>query len=613
LKSSTKFAYWGNKTDTCQVACIKAFTALWRASSFRWYFNYSNNFLDGKGYDVYHIDGNLSTDGKRSLSIHCNPLKEYNNRDDYVELNFNEGSQILYLKLTSGDAYLNMENWIDGHYRFSARLNSNFFTSNILYFDIILLDRVYATFSELERMIDNAGDGALLVLDRDYCYNGGFNGEYISINKSLTIDGRGHVLNGRFKSGIFRIESGCNVTLTNIQFKNGNSGALVSYGNLTVSDCIFTSNSADYGGAIYSLGDCSIVNSQFNDNSARYYGGSVYSLNALNITDSKFKSGGNAEIVYFAQGGGDLYLKNNRMLAGSENAAIILYDVKDRQYNLQLQLVFTTGSTVKGDYVHLCQIKDGEGNVYRLGDVNVTLMGRNGAINISLGYSRALGGYLFDTSVLDYGTYELTGSLSEGNCIVKDGILYIVRKSVISASALTKVYGNNKKLTVTLKDDKGKAIKNAYLNVKLNGKRFKIKTNSKGQASLAVKLAPKTYKATITFDGNTKYYKASKNVKVVIKKATPKMTAKKKTFKLKTKVKKYTITLKNNLGKVMKKTKVTLKIKGKTYKAKTNSKGKATFKIKNLKKKGTFKATVKYKGSKYYKSVTKKVKIRVKG
>jgi hypothetical protein len=54
------------------------------------------------------------------------------------------------------------------------------------------------------------------------------------------------------------------------------------------------------------------------------------------------------------------------------------------------------------------------------------------------------------------------------------------------------------------------------------------------------------------------------------------------------------------------------KIKGKKYKAKTNKKGKATFKIKKLTKKGTFKATVKFKGNKYYKPTSKKVKIKCK-
>lgn len=57
--------------------------------------------------------------------------------------------------------------------------------------------------------------------------------------------------------------------------------------------------------------------------------------------------------------------------------------------------------------------------------------------------------------------------------------------------------------------------------------------------------------------------------------------------------------------------KVTLKVKGKTYKATTNSKGKATFKITKLTKKGTYNAKVKYAGNAYYKSVFKSVKIKI--
>ena len=177
---------------------------------------------------------------------------------------------------------------------------------------------------------------------------------------------------------------------------------------------------------------------------------------------------------------------------------------------------------------------------------------------------------------------------------------------------LTKAYGSSKKLTVTLKDINGKAIKNAYLTVNLNGKTSKIKTNSKGQASMSIKMAPKTYIAKITYVGNDKYSSATSKVKIKITKAKPTIIAKRKTFKLKTKTKKYTITLKNNLGKAMKKIKVTLKIKGKTYKATTNKKGKATFKIKNLKKRGSYRATVKYAGSKYYKAISKKTMIIVK-
>ena len=148
----------------------------------------------------------------------------------------------------------------------------------------------------------------------------------------------------------------------------------------------------------------------------------------------------------------------------------------------------------------------------------------------------------------------------------------------------------------------------------MNGASKVLTTNSKGQCTFSIpsNLVPKTYTATITFAGKDNYLKSSKSVKVTVKKATVKMTAKAKTFKVKTKTKKYTITLKNNKGKVMKSTKVTLKVNGKTFSAKTNSKGVATFKITNLKKKGTFKATIKYAGSKYYNKLTKTVKITVK-
>jgi peptidoglycan hydrolase-like protein with peptidoglycan-binding domain len=139
-----------------------------------------------------------------------------------------------------------------------------------------------------------------------------------------------------------------------------------------------------------------------------------------------------------------------------------------------------------------------------------------------------------------------------------------------------------------------------------------LKTDSKGQVKVSTKgLAPKKYTAKITFSGNENYLKSSKSVKVTVKKAKPKITAKKKTYKTTTKTKKYTVTLKDNKGKAIKKAKLTLKVKGKTYKAKTNKKGKATFKITKLNKKGTYKATVTYKGNKYFTKASKEAKIKV--
>ena len=146
-------------------------------------------------------------------------------------------------------------------------------------------------------------------------------------------------------------------------------------------------------------------------------------------------------------------------------------------------------------------------------------------------------------------------------------------------------------------------MKNYNIIVKYGKTQKTYKTNSKGEVVL--KLKPKTYTIKVTFKGYGKYLSSSITKKVKIKKQKTTIKAKAKTFKVRNKVKKYTITLKN-----IKKAKITLKIKNKKYSAKTNNKGKAVFKLKNLKV-GTYKAKITFKGNSYYKSVKKTVKIKV--
>ena len=183
----------------------------------------------------------------------------------------------------------------------------------------------------------------------------------------------------------------------------------------------------------------------------------------------------------------------------------------------------------------------------------------------------------------------------------------------ITAPKVSAVYNVAKKLVITLTDKDGKVLANKKVTVKVGTISKTLTTNAKGQVSLNVAtLVPKTYTATVKFAGDDAYLASSVSPKVVVSKAKPQIVAKAKTFKVKTKTKKYTVTLKNNKGKVLKKVKLTLKVGKKTYKATTNSKGKATFKITKLTKKGKYTATVKFAGSKYYKALSKKVKVTVK-
>lgn len=212
--------------------------------------------------------------------------------------------------------------------------------------------------------------------------------------------------------------------------------------------------------------------------------------------------------------------------------------------------------------------------------------------------------------------------------IVTNATVSVKIQTQIAADEITATYNTNKDLVITLKDGQGKALSGFKVIVDLNGVREYV-TDASGQIKVQTKgLVPKTYTAKITFNGDDTYDKASKEVKVTVKKATPKIIAKKKTYKAKA-TKKFTITLKDNTGKPIKNAKVRLIVKKivkktkktnkktktkKKYKKnikKTNKKGKATFKVKRNKK-GKYWATVKYYGNNNYKAITKKVKITIK-
>ena len=185
---------------------------------------------------------------------------------------------------------------------------------------------------------------------------------------------------------------------------------------------------------------------------------------------------------------------------------------------------------------------------------------------------------------------------------------------IISSKNIVTSYNDNKYFVVSFKDNKGNPMKNHVVLIYYNSFRMEYNTDNNGQVKQPLKgWVPYNYnKVEVYFLGDEKYKECSKFFKIIIKKATPKLTASAKTFKKSLKTKKYTVTLKTNQNKVMKNTKLTLKVNKKTYTAKTNAKGQATFKITKLTKKGTFKATITYKGSAYYNKITKNINIKCK-
>lgn len=150
------------------------------------------------------------------------------------------------------------------------------------------------SFDDLQVEIDNAADGSILFLTRDY--NGQVDSR-IQLDKNLIIDGQNHTIDCLNEKGCSAFySSNGDITLKNLRIINANNDYSENGGAIYITDdakyticnCIFENNHADNkGGAIYSEGSLCIVNSTFLSNDATS-GGAVYVQRGLEIQNAVF-------------------------------------------------------------------------------------------------------------------------------------------------------------------------------------------------------------------------------------------------------------------------------------------------------------------------------------
>ncbi|MBO6104485.1 MAG: Ig-like domain-containing protein, partial [Methanobrevibacter sp.] len=219
-------------------------------------------------------------------------------------------------------------------------------------------------------------------------------------------------------------------------------------------------------------------------------------------------------------------------------------------------------------------------------------------------------------SINSYGIYNLLISFlgdSDYSASFAPGKV-TVNKQKASLTAPNKSYYVNavKYLKATFKDANGKLIKNKKISFIVSGKTYSAYTNSKGVATVKVKLTvAKTYVVTVNYAGDSVYSPISKSFKVYVKKVPTKLIVKNRSYKKSKKIKKLTATLKTKSGKALAKKKLTFIVNGKKYTAKTNKKGVATVKVKVSNRK-TYKFTVKFAGGSTYLKTSKKSKLKIK-
>ena len=376
------------------------------------------------------------------------------------------------------------------------------------------------TFSELQSMIYSAPEGSTITLKKDYAYDKASNTTGIIINKSLTINGNGHTLDGLSKSRIFfvmfyggAIVNAGDLTLDKCTFKNNRAkiaaGAVCSIGALKCKNSNFYKNTA-YGsaGAIFSLNfkesfkyyfnlqlgkngvtsikdllqslmlDVSIVpltdyitNCKFTKNVASGRGGAVYGFTHLSISSSKFTSNRAKEVGGAVYGAKNLYIKNSKFYynkAGSNGGAVYFkcHDLTgsyDKNGNWKSGVKFYKNSIKNSVFTKNYAIRGGAIYGFKYADKPKV----SGAKAIKC-------------------TFSDNNATRDGNEIFGGTLKKCTFKNTLTLKAV-KVKRSAKKLVLTAKFKKGSKIyKNKKLTFKFGLSTYTAKTNSKGIAKVTI-------------------------------------------------------------------------------------------------------------------------------
>ena len=248
-------------------------------------------------------------------------VSEIDSNDEVISVGDDED---VFAVEQSGSASDTLENKLDGKNSLSSSNGSEVLKSEVFFRE--------SSFSELQERIKHLEEGDVLYLTADVIQDtdSGIN----IISSSITIDGRGYMMDAKAISNIFNVHAN-NVTFTNITFTNSNSsyGAIYSMESVNVLNCRFSNCTSTNSGSAVTINSGNILNSNFtqcngaisifngnivnstfieiNGDSAVFCGKSGAVINITNSTFINCTSKRNRAAVFIQQDNTDVYVSNS--------------------------------------------------------------------------------------------------------------------------------------------------------------------------------------------------------------------------------------------------------------------------------------------------------------
>lgn len=291
----------------------------------------------------------------------------------------------------------------------------------------------------LDRALNLANENdTIFIASGNYNSNGNAK---LTIAKSVNIVGSDNTtFDGLNRDYFFTVTDDVSVTFKNIRFVNAykvpkdtenvyGSVLDIKNGKVTLDNCSFISNSVNhntknavYGGAISNLGDLTILNSYFNNNTAALaessqglfsQGGAIYNKGKLSIRNSSFYNSKSGVFSYGAaiSNNGDLFIDNSviaNSYLSSQSRGSAIYNVG----NLVL-----TNSVIKDNVIEKTGLNQIFGAVYNEGDF--TAYG-NIFMNNSAAYDSSSVAYKGSANIFNNGNLNLTYNAFVNNVYFTD-------------------------------------------------------------------------------------------------------------------------------------------------------------------------------------------------